>query len=439
MLPRWLYLSMFVWLAAPGRFTSLFFAEQGLSDTQVGLCMALTPLVGALCGPGLALLADRAEAARMPLVLLPAFSKSTGVRFVALRGHEGVLALSVIAATASFVLFLAAPQPRLATESVDDGQEGSGDPSNERRFAFFLFVRVLYSASMAPLFGVLDGLALRRLAELGFPASSYGQERLYGAYGWALSSLLFGVASDYAVAGASFSGGGISATAFPFMAAAAILVLATLAAFSDAKEPSGAVAGGAEGRKSSAGAGGSIACTTTAAAAAAAKSPVAVPTVDFEEEEKEHDEEGIGTEGGHCHRAHNLHGHDRSEEGGMVQLMSTKERPSSVELSTAFIKSRPSSLSSSSSSPSPSAWRPWRWRCTGSLLLLCRAFFASPQKGGFVLCAVALTAGTSIVENLLFLFFDEALGATGTVSRSPKAEWVVRSAYGSHLNRPQIK
>jgi hypothetical protein len=54
-------------------------------------------------------------------------------------------------------------------------------------------------------------------------------------------------------------------------------------------------------------------------------------------------------------------------------------------------------------------------RFFSSLAVICKAFFASPRKGGFVLCAVALTAGTSIVENLLFLFFDETLGATGTI------------------------
>ena len=66
-------------------------------------------------------------------------------------------------------------------------------------------MRLLYSIAMAPLFGVLDGLALRRLAEVGRPAELYGQERLYGAYGWAVSSLLFGICSD-AVPGGLFGG-----------------------------------------------------------------------------------------------------------------------------------------------------------------------------------------------------------------------------------------
>ena len=129
MLPRWLYLAMFVWLAAPGRFTALYFSNQGLSDTQVGVLMALMPLVCSVCGPVLALIADKAEAARAPLLLLPAWHPATGFTLATLRGHEGVLGISVIASTASFLLFGCAPRHH---------SSGKGEEASQSFFAFFV-------------------------------------------------------------------------------------------------------------------------------------------------------------------------------------------------------------------------------------------------------------------------------------------------------------
>ena len=39
--PGALYFVIFIQLAAQGRFLSLFFKERGLSDSQIGSCMAL--------------------------------------------------------------------------------------------------------------------------------------------------------------------------------------------------------------------------------------------------------------------------------------------------------------------------------------------------------------------------------------------------------------
>ena len=412
---------MFVWLAAPGRFTSLFFRAHGLSDTQVGILMALVPLVSSLCGPALALIADRAEASRAPLLAVPYWKKkcsssgrsgSSGGRTIGaviLRGHEGVLALSVLASTACFLLFavVSPAPPAHSSQSSMDALPPSTSHVPPSRFAYFVVVRLLYSFAMAPMFGVLDGLALRRLSELGRQAKSYGQERLYGAYGWAVSSLLFGVCSDLAAPEVA----GILAIVYPFMCAAALLAIGTLAAFAAARENDrfGADADAAGARREA----GSE--ETTEEATRENRSAdgttrlvlvgaIAAPTEEEEEEEEEeeHDEE--------------LEWENRTKEA------------TANEKSTAagFFFLSSSSSSSSSSSFAPSLWerrpnlslleaRRAASKYASALSVLCRAFFAGPLQAGFVFCTVVLTAGTSIVENLLFLFFAESLGATATL------------------------
>jgi predicted membrane protein len=69
--------------------------------------------------------------------------------------------------------------------------------SEKYSFSYFLFLRVVYSISLAPTFPILDGIALNYLIDNGMDKADFGHLRLYGAYGWAVVSFLLGLCIDY--------------------------------------------------------------------------------------------------------------------------------------------------------------------------------------------------------------------------------------------------
>ena len=169
MRPRWLFFWFFIWLVGHGRFTALFFEEHGLSDSQVGILQALPALVGTFTGPALGVYADRSAAEGWEIPLTP------------LKGREAALSLAVVATTTCFVAY-----------SLDD----MGFIPHSSKFTFFVSVQVFYAVSVSAIFGTLDGIALRFLEEAGLPKESYGSERLFGAWGWALGSVILGASAD---------------------------------------------------------------------------------------------------------------------------------------------------------------------------------------------------------------------------------------------------
>lgn len=144
---------------------SLFFLEHGLNDTQIGILLSISPLVSTFSAPVLGFAADKAA------------SKELRIPKTVLVGHAAALAVFVCATTFSFFCFLFLASPNTS-------------------FGAFVLVQCAYSFSISAVFGCLDGLSIRFLAANGGGTVGYGSERLYGAYGWAVSSLILGAASD---------------------------------------------------------------------------------------------------------------------------------------------------------------------------------------------------------------------------------------------------
>jgi hypothetical protein len=61
---------------------------------------------------------------------------------------------------------------------------------------YFVGLRTIYSFSLAPIFPIVDGIALRQLSLQGIDQSAYGGERMYGAISWALISVFLGLFID---------------------------------------------------------------------------------------------------------------------------------------------------------------------------------------------------------------------------------------------------
>jgi len=55
----------------------------------------------------------------------------------------------------------------------------------------------MYAATMSPTYSITTGIALTYLSKLGIDKQALGQERLYGVFSWALVNFSMGVAIDY--------------------------------------------------------------------------------------------------------------------------------------------------------------------------------------------------------------------------------------------------
>lgn len=64
-------------------------------------------------------------------------------------------------------------------------------------FTYFMILRIIYSISLSPAYPILDGIALNYLLDNGLDKAAFGNQRLYGAYGWAMISFIMGICIDY--------------------------------------------------------------------------------------------------------------------------------------------------------------------------------------------------------------------------------------------------
>jgi MFS family permease len=118
--PRWLFLVVFIWLASHGRFLSLFFQKQGLTDTEIGILLAIDPLMSSFCAPLLGFISDRAE------------SESWRMPWTTLKGHEVSLAVFIVISSAMFMLF---------------GLDFHGFVSENCRFQFYSVVMAMFATT----------------------------------------------------------------------------------------------------------------------------------------------------------------------------------------------------------------------------------------------------------------------------------------------------
>jgi len=154
--PRFLYVSLFIILASTGRFLALVLQDQGLTDSEIGLSLALGVFSGAFTTPYFSRRAD-------------------------LKGTLLVLNELVIAHFVSSLILL--PLPWLQ------------DGNSQWKFPVVLIWRLLSAGFLSPTGSILDAYAMRILGSEKHK-SRYGEERLWGAVSWALTSVLMGLMMD---------------------------------------------------------------------------------------------------------------------------------------------------------------------------------------------------------------------------------------------------
>ncbi|PXF49815.1 Major facilitator superfamily domain-containing protein 6 [Gracilariopsis chorda] len=147
--------------AAPGRFTPVFLRSHGLSESQIGILLALPTACSLLSTPLVCSFADR---------------------------HKARESTALATQTLSTIFFLL---QIIALPGLGLIQGGSV-------FAFFLLVRILQVMFFNPAYSLLISIVLSRLKLLhGHKGHELlGQERLWGAVSWAVVSLVLGVMLD---------------------------------------------------------------------------------------------------------------------------------------------------------------------------------------------------------------------------------------------------
>ncbi len=180
MRPGYLYFSIFVFLVVTGgRFTAPFLKEvAGFDDSLIGISIAIEKLFQSLLGSVGAIYSDRLE-----------FKYPN-------RGRVYFLAVNVAFATLAYGI-------HGLVQYMFDGN------SRDHPLAYILhFVaRILYSAFIAVLFPVCDGITLSYLkshSNDNESVSNFGRERLLGAISWALASMIIGPILDRYGFGAFF-------------------------------------------------------------------------------------------------------------------------------------------------------------------------------------------------------------------------------------------
>jgi len=151
--PRFLYIALFIVLASTGRFLALVLQDESLSDSEIGLALALGVGSGAASTPYFSRRADE----RGTLVVL-----------------QELVALHLLSST------LLIPLPFVAVEV---------------RFALVLTWRTLSAVFLSPTGSILDAYAISLLGSVK-NKTRYGEERLWGAVSWAVTSVLMGLLMD---------------------------------------------------------------------------------------------------------------------------------------------------------------------------------------------------------------------------------------------------
>ena len=196
MRPRSLYFVLFIQLSSQGRFMSLFLADRGLTDSQIGVCFGIQSTLSVVMSPLFGMLADK-----------------TG------RKH-GVLSLCTVGAMVAFLLH-ALPELGIVPQSA--------------AFPYLAVLTVFRSSFQSPLIPILDAITLDSLGD--DKKAEYGKERLWGAISWAGAHLLLGVLLDV-------KGLGTSAM-YILSIASTIAVLVLIACFKKSNQSAAAAAAAA--------------------------------------------------------------------------------------------------------------------------------------------------------------------------------------------------
>lgn len=180
--PRLLYGSVFVWISVTGgRFLAPLLQDAGLTESQIGLCLALQTVLSSVCSSASGAYADARE------LQLPG------------RGRAQALLGGIVLGSSAFLL-----QGLLHHYRQNQGNNESTNDDGDlvSTVVWHMVLRCVYAASTSMVSPVLDGLTLDFLNSHNSDGnnksskSDFGQERLWGAVSWAIANLIIGPSLD---------------------------------------------------------------------------------------------------------------------------------------------------------------------------------------------------------------------------------------------------
>ncbi|GAB0489067.1 hypothetical protein MMPV_000283 [Pyropia vietnamensis] len=399
--PAVLFFFQFATLASPGRFIPLFLSWYGLSDAAVGAVLAAPSAVTLLSLVGGGVLADAIPGGRLMVlaagnaVSFVAFQAMLGVHLLPVGGVARLVAVAVaymisrVARVPTFPVLDAYTLEYLAAQAGngDDGGGGDGDGSSGGGGDGGNFCGDDDVESDGNGNGTATTTAVERAQ------SRYGRERLWGAISWGITSAALGVALDTTGFGVVFlfntlssaclgvallggvapEGGGLRRDGFAdrLLQRLGLREGWTAEGSEDADALVGAEMGEVRGDAPS------VAATAIAPGEVAVKgmAPPAgarLPTTGASG--------GSGSSSGSgCKEAAKVRGVTEDGEAPPAQAP-----------------------------PTPSLSRE-------DVVEFCRHLAADPPTVAFFLAIAVINAGTSLVENLVFLFFAHDLGASNSL------------------------
>ncbi|CAB9520265.1 expressed unknown protein [Seminavis robusta] len=156
--PRVLYSSIYAWISVTGgRFLAPFLRNLGLSDTEIGVALALQLAIMTCIGPWAARVTEALE------------SEYPG------RGRAQVLTTGIIYATMEYLM-----------NALDFENKNC-----------YVALCGLYTVGVAMVFPALDGMTNDFLERSDNPDEDLARERLYGAIIWAFTNLYMSMALDW--------------------------------------------------------------------------------------------------------------------------------------------------------------------------------------------------------------------------------------------------
>lgn len=192
MRPRVLYFAVFTYFSfSGGRFTATFLEhELGLENWMISTAMVVQTLISILCSSWLGGLADSWEA-----------SCKGGKN----HGRLQIMSLGLLLSTTATLLHslgsvylqwsMRSETQQIMDDVVDTETSESGDSQPTiplPLLVYHLILRSLFAMSNCAIMPALDGLTLATLTD----THEYGKERLYGAISWAIAHLTFGPLID---------------------------------------------------------------------------------------------------------------------------------------------------------------------------------------------------------------------------------------------------
>jgi MFS family permease len=193
MRPGILFLVIFIWLVCNGgRFTATFLEDVAqFNESLIGLTFALQILFGSVFAGFGSIKADQLEMSHPR------------------KGRLLFLIVSIVLGTIGFMLHFVIyyyfnRNQYQQNYGIDERGEGEEDDivavhdfeSSHGAIIGHIIARIINSVFSALLFPIVDGISLTYLKESHSNAKDYGKERLFGAIGWAVASVLIGPCID---------------------------------------------------------------------------------------------------------------------------------------------------------------------------------------------------------------------------------------------------